>query len=68
MIDEYIRLAIDIYVTGENLLAKGVGSVRQHRGDGAAVIWQIVNGCEMPSKIRKIGMASGYAQRGSFWE
>ena len=23
MIDEYIRLAIDIYVTGENPLAKG---------------------------------------------
>jgi hypothetical protein len=60
MIDEYIRLAIDIYVTGRILLT-GVRSVRQHEGDDTAVIWQIVDGYEMASKIRKIGMASGYA-------
>jgi TATA-box binding protein (TBP) (component of TFIID and TFIIIB) len=65
MIDEYIRLAIDIYVTGKILLT-GTRNVRQHEGDDTAVIWQIVDGHRMVSKIRKIGMASGYAQCGSF--
>lgn len=52
MTDECIRLAIDVYVIGVDLLI-GMSDIRWHRRSGVAVIVQIIDGHRVASEIKK---------------